>query len=217
MANLSRLDQWTQMTLDRLGPKDLALLLKDNFDDAEFRERFYDIVSSDVDRIDALVEVASTFSRFGKPRPVAVDVAEMLDQVLKGSEQNFLNKRIVVLRESSGESRKAQADKEQLSFALQAIISKVVNVMREGSALQIETAAAPGDQGMGPRHITTLRFAGGEGLLEQLPVLGGGPEAPPGSLEVALVKEILFRQGGTLRFQTVNEDTTILTIDLPSY
>ena len=197
--------------------KTFTQLLKDNFDDAEFRERFYDIVSSDVDRIDALVEVASAFSRFGKPRPVAVDVAEMLDQVLKGSEQNFLNKRIVVLRESSGESRKAQADKEQLSFALQAIISKVVNVMREGSALQIETAAAPGDQGMGPRHLTTLRFAGGEGLLEQLPVLGGGPEAPPGSLEVALAKEILSRQGGTLRFQTVNEDTTILTIDLPSY
>ncbi len=196
--------------------KTFTQLLKDKFDDADFRERFYDIVSSDVDRIDALVEVASAFSRFGKLHPAAVDIGEMLDQVLKGSEQGFLNKRIVVLRESSGTSRPVRADKEQLNFALQAIISKVVNVMREGSALQIETAAAPGKEGEKPRHITTLRFAGGEGLLEELPVVGGGPEAPPGSLEVALAKEILSRQGGALRFQTANEDTTILTIDLPT-
>lgn len=197
--------------------KTFTQLLKDKFDDAEFRERFYDIVSSDVDRIDALVEVASAFSRFGEPQLGAVDVAEMLNRVLKDSEQSFLNKRIVVLRESSGASRPARADKEQLNFALQAIISKVVYVMREGSALQIETAVATGDEGKGPRHLTTLRFAGGEGLLEELPVLGGGPEAPPGSLEVALAKEILSRQGGALRFQTANEDITILTIDLPCY
>ena len=196
--------------------KTFTQLLKDKFDDAEFRERFYDIVSSDVDRIDALIEAASAFSRFGKPHLGAVDVAEMLNQVLKGCERSVLNKRIVVLRESSGASRPARADKEQLNFALQAIISKVVYVMREGSALQIEIAAAPGNEGAGPRHLTTLRFAGGEGLLEELPVLGGGPEAPPGSLEVALAKEILSRQGGALRFQSANEDTTILTIDLPS-
>lgn len=196
--------------------KTFTQLLKDKFDDEEFRDRFYEIVSEDVDRIDSLVEAASAFSRLGDPHFGPVDLGEMVDRVLKEFERGFLGKRIVVLRESSGASRPARGDKEQLVFALRSIISKVIDVMPEGSDLQISATSAPATGEAALRLLTTLRFSGAEGLLAELPVLGGGAEAPPGSLEVALAKEIIARQGGMLRFQTANEDTTILTVDLPA-
>jgi DNA-binding NtrC family response regulator len=199
--------------------KTFTQLLKDKFDDSEFRHRFYEIVSTDVERIDSLVEAASAFSRLGAPSPTGVDLNAMIDHILKDFELTFLRKRIVVLRESGAALPLARADREQLVYALRCLIAKAVDLMPEGADLHFTCRLVPDPGGVSHRIQTTLRFANPEGLLVELPTLAGGrgeAGGPSGSLEIALAKEIVERQGGSLQIDMPGVRDTLLTIELPT-
>jgi two-component system response regulator AtoC len=199
--------------------KTFTQLLKDKFDDHEFRHRFYEIVSADVERIDSLVEAASAFSRLGPPSPTAVDLNAMIDHILKDFELTLLRKRVVVLRESGPALPFARADREQLVYALRCLIAKAVDLMPEGSDLRFSCGFAPARPGADQRIQATVRFANPEGIVLDLPTLAGEPGeegGPPGSLEIGLAKEIVERQGGSLQIDLPGERDTVLTIELPT-
>jgi len=202
-----------------LAIKTFAQLIETKFDDPDFREDFYRVVSDDVGRIDALVEAASAFAQFGPPRPTSVDVNAMFDRILKHHERTFLRKRIVVLRESDEPAPRALADREQLQYALRCIISKAVDLIPEGGDIHFAITLLPPEAGWSPRVQTRIVFANPEGILTQVAAVVGA-EAPahgtPGSLELTLATQTVIRQGGRLHVESPGDRDTIITLILPS-
>ncbi len=198
--------------------KTFTQLLEHRFDDAEFRADFYNIVSSDVERINSLVEAASGFCQLGRPNPTAVDVSAMLDHILKDFELMLLRKHIHVLRRSREPLPLAKADREQVVYALRCLISKAVDVMPEGDDLRVASLGITSPNGQIERLRTIVRFADPQGVMAEFPtaeVDDTTDRSLPGSLEIALAKAMVARQAGSLRIDTPGEGDTVLTIDLP--
>ncbi len=196
--------------------KTFTQLLRDKFDDAEFRDRFYENVSGDVARIDSLVEAATAYSRLEAPNPEPVDVGVLFDDVLKEFERSFLSKRILVLREGLETRSRALADPGQLRYAIRCLIAKSVDLMPEGADLQIGFQTVAPLAGTGARLAATLRLGGAEGVMGDMAPLGDQAGRLPGNLEMALAREVLIRQGGALRIDTDDPRAALLTIALPA-
>ncbi|MDP3940328.1 MAG: response regulator [Deltaproteobacteria bacterium] len=196
--------------------KTFTQLLRDKFDDAEFRDRFYEIVSGDVARIDSLVEAATAYSRLEAPSPEPVDIGVLFDDVLKEFERSFLGKRILVLREGLETRPRALADPAQLRYAIRCIIAKSVDLMPEGADLQIGFQTVAATAGTGSRLAATLRIGGAEGMMADMAPLGERKEGLPGNLEMALAREVLMRQDGALRIDMDDPRAAVVTIDLPA-
>jgi signal transduction histidine kinase len=199
--------------------KTFTQLLKDRFDDPDFRSSFYEIVGANVERIDSLIEAASTFSRLGPPNLTAVDVNAMIEHILKDFELALLRKRILVLPECVESLPFARADREHLVYALRSLIARAVDLTREGTDLRLTSNLVTSSKGRRRWLETTIRFANQEAGMVMLPrVLAEGAEAfpQPGSLEVALAQDLVERQGGCLNIEVCGENDTLVTLDVPT-
>jgi hypothetical protein len=111
----------------------------------------------------------------------------------------------------------ARADREQLTYALRCLLAKALDLVPEGADLHLASRVAGSEEGGGQRLKCILRFRTPDGVFGLIPEIGeahGAPDAQPASLEIALAREILSRQGGDLFISTTDGRETVFTVVL---
>lgn len=184
-------------------------------EDAELRARFATLTGEAIERMDGLLENLLTFARLGPPRRQPVEVAPLLEGVIREM-QPEAEGRTVRVRHGAGTAVRCSADPEQLGYALRNLVAGVLREVPAREELVLDTGA---------NGVVTLRFSAG-GAAERLRRLtapeasGGDPPslADPTLLPLAfrLARAVLERNGGALAVLPEGGDATTLVVRLPT-
>jgi signal transduction histidine kinase len=192
--------------------KTFARHLPQLLDDAELRGRFEQLTTEAIDRMDGLLENVLAFARLGAPRREPVEVAPLLERVLREMEPE-IEGRAVRVRQATAPSARYTADPEHLAYALRNLFAGVVREVPAREELLLEATA---------NGVVTLRFAAGEEAADRLRRLAapgdGASLEDPTLLPLAfrLARAVLERNGGALTVVPEGGGTTTLVLRLPT-
>jgi signal transduction histidine kinase len=192
--------------------KTFARHLPQLLDDAELRGRFEQLTTEAIDRMDGLLENVLAFARLGTPRREPVEVAPLLERVLREMEPE-IEGRAVRVRQATAPSARYTADPEHLAYALRNLFAGVVREVPAREELLLEATA---------NGVVTLRFAAGEEAADRLRRLAAPNDAAsledPTLLPLAfrLARAVLERNGGALTVVPEGGGTTTLVLRLPT-
>jgi DNA-binding NtrC family response regulator len=189
-----------------------ASLLPERFDDSEFRERFAQIVSQDVERIDALVEQLGRLSDLQAPKREAVDVSQMLEELLDDREETIRQRRLLVLKELDGDRGIAVADREQLRFAFEALLGKSLELVPERGDVYLASRYHGGGPTGSPSVRVLLRFHDRERAGAAAP--SSDLSLAENSLELTIAELVIRAQGGSFALTTTEGKETVIVVDL---
>lgn len=191
-----------------------AGLLPERFDDPEFRSRLAELVSRDVDRIDALVDQLGRLSDLPLPKREIVDVAALLERLLDEREETIRRRRLVVLKELDAGRPRVAADREQLGFAFEALLGKSLELVPErGDVYLASRYHEPQPPGAASVRVL-VRF--------DAPDTGGGSPADAGaalaenSLDLVIAELVIRAQGGHFALTSSEGKETVIVVDLPA-
>lgn len=194
-----------------------ASLLPERFEDPEFRGRFHETVTSDLGRIQGILDKLSSFARMEPAATAAVDVAALLEQLLEQRRSQIQARRLLVLKEIDRTSPFALCDEVQLRFALESLLDKTFEWVPERADLYLASK----------HHSSGLR---GEPAVRVLirfhhPAPAGGSEGTAAgedlslrntSIEIVLAELLIGSQGGAVTVDTTDAEETVILLDLPA-
>lgn len=205
-------------------------LLRDRFTDQEFREQFYRIVTEDIEKIDGILNGLLSYVKINNPLEKKDTVHSILEDVLKSHEGDLEDKKIKIFKNFEKNLPETIVHDEQLKYILNALIQYAlpsipprgsIGILTKSSDSPKETA---GERKSFERDGKTIEilivFTGYKRPIEKFEtVLGisGVPKEESIELELRLVKEIIQKNHGRMRFQ-INEKKprTIITLTFPA-
>jgi two-component system nitrogen regulation sensor histidine kinase GlnL len=209
--------------------KTFTQLLREKFNDGEFREHFYKVVTEDIGKIDAVMNGLVRYIKINTPIEKKDTIHFILEDVLKKHESELESKRIKVFKKFEKDLPETIVHDEQLKYILSALLQYAIPfISPDGSigvltkSFDVETGAADEKtvhQGSG-RYIEILVvFSGYKKPFDQFEtVLGipGGQKEEAVELELRLIKEIIQKNQGVMKFD-VNEKKprTVISLKFP--
>lgn len=196
-------------------------LLDDHFDDAEFRDRFRELVGRDVAHIDEVVGRLSSAAAPEKVESMPVDVSALLERLLDDRRESIGERRLLVLRELERDAPVAWADPTGLEVALAGLLDRALASLPERGDLFVATRRIDRAADGRPRLRILLRHHDPErrGGAE----LGAGDTsglsdvgAAANVLEYVLAETIVEASGGQLTVDATDGAETLILVDLPT-
>ncbi len=196
--------------------KTFAQYLPERYGDPEFREKFFRIVQSEIDRINGIVQELLDFA---KPAPLhlqPVHLAGLVEDTLLLLSNQCLKQGVEVQNAFGSNGLLIQADAQQLKQVLLNLLLNSLEAMPDGGRLSIDTQETPSHlilrivdfgEGMSPedlRHVWDPFFTTKERGM---------------GLGLAIVKGIVERHGGQIHLTSaVGKGTTVeLFLPVSSY
>jgi len=124
--------------------KTFTEFLDEKYGDQEFRAKFKRIVGGEVERINSIVQQLLDFA---KPKPLSkinVNINEILENILTLLSNDFIKKRVTVVKKMSSIAPIINADLNQMKQAFLNIMLNSVEAMRPGGVLNISTTFESG-------------------------------------------------------------------------
>ena len=190
--------------------KTFAQLLDDRYEDEDFRARFRDVVSSDIERMDDLLEVMIEFADFRQPRLDRVSLEERLHFTMEELREECGKRQATVSLQSSRTGPAILADENQLDYILKNVLSSVVSQARLGSEIGVEI------QQTGTVVMSYLRE--GPRMASITQYLGSVSEATGESilpLRILLAKQLVERIGGDIAVDSTDAEKEIVMMEFP--
>jgi DNA-binding NtrC family response regulator len=190
--------------------KTFAQLLGERYQDENFRSRFQEIVGSDIERMDDLLEVMLEFADFAPPRATRIGLAEKLRNVIGDIHGECAKRQLSFEWKENGDGREIETDESQLRYILKNVLLVAASDAKLGSEIEIDVS----------RHGTVLISYLREGarvasishyLNEQ-----SSPANEVFPLRVLLAKHLLERNGGQLSMKLSNRGKEILKLEFPT-
>lgn len=183
--------------------KTFTHLLRERFDDPEFRHRFYSVVSHDVTVLNELIERLLEFSEFIIPAPKPLSIVDELAAAREAVEPGFRARNISFVIEASPSLPRVFADPLQFRYLLRQVLTESAAVARDGSPvrLMVLDAEAP--------TCTLAVEATLAHARQQREWL---------SFELLVAKNLLGRHGGALELDSTTSNGTdrrVVTMTLP--
>jgi signal transduction histidine kinase len=207
--------------------KTFTQLLRDKFDETEYREYFYRIVTEDIEKIDSVLNGLLEYIKISTPARKANTVHLLLEEILKKNENAFAERRVKVFRKLERDLPETMAHEEQLRYILETLLCYALeSIVPEGSigflTKSIDGPSADGGRS-GPvkedRWIEILIvFTGYRASAERFGTVLGTPLRgdEPIDLELRLVKETVEKNRGVMKLQVNDTKTrTLISIRLP--
>jgi nitrogen-specific signal transduction histidine kinase len=209
--------------------KTFTQLLRAKFDDAEFREHFYGIVTDDIEKIDYVLDGLLTYIKINTPIEKKDTVHVILEDVLKRHEMQLEEKKIKIFRKFEKDLPETIVHEEQLRYIFNALLQYSIPSILPGGSIGILTKTfdlqtEPAISKMYPqkngRFVEILIvFTGYKKPAEQFEAVLGistGQKEEAVELELRLIKEIIQRNQGIMKFE-VNEKKprTIISLRFP--
>jgi len=186
--------------------KTFAQLLGERYEDENFRARFQEIVSGDIERMDELLEVMIEYSDFAQPKRSDVALAEKLLEVAKGVHNESIKRQTRF--EWTGAGDKVYVDEPQLTYILRNVLLAVLSQAKMGSEIRLQFARG------GSITIVYLREAARLASISQY-LTDSQAQSSEGMLplRILLAKQLVERNGGRLVIDQSDPEKDILRLE----
>jgi DNA-binding NtrC family response regulator len=190
--------------------KTFAQLLDDRYGDEDFRARFRDVVSCDIERMDDLLEMMIEFADFSQPRVDRASLDERLRWAVDEVGKECGKRQAAIRLQSSRIATAILADENQLDYILKNVLSAVVSQARLGSEIGVEIQRAG--------TVVISYFREGPRMASITQYLGSLSEAAGESilpLRILLAKQLVERNGGEMAVDSTDAEKEIVTMEFP--
>ena len=209
--------------------KTFTQLLGDKFNDVEFREHFYRIVTEDIEKIDAVLNGLLSYIKINTPIEKRNTVHFILEDVLKKHEMQLEDKKIKIFKKFEKDLPETVVPDEQLRYILNALLQYALPSIPPNGSIGLLTKSfdlqteMPDDKKIyqkDGRYIEILIvFTGYKKPIEQFETVLGIPPVQKEEaveLELRLIKEIIKKNQGMMKFE-VNEKKprTLISLKFP--
>ncbi|MGQ9645270.1 MAG: sigma 54-interacting transcriptional regulator [Thermodesulfobacteriota bacterium] len=209
--------------------KTFTQLLKEKFDDQEFREYFYRIVTEDIEKIDSLLNGLLNYVKINTPLEKANTVHFILEDVLKKYEGKLEDKKIKVFKKFEKDLPETIVHEEQLRYILNSILQYALPSIPPQGSIGFLTKSLRLQKRIGEGQAPTEKdgrfveimvvFTGCKKPVEKFETILGVPAPQQGEtieLELRLIKEMIHRNRGVMTFE-VNEKRprTLISLKFP--
>jgi PAS domain S-box-containing protein len=171
--------------------KTFTQLLPHQYNDAEFRQTFFDLVGQEVTRIDTIVNRLLNFARPAPASLKPVSLHEVVDNSLRLVERQLVQNGIVLKRHLEAKYDIIEADAEQLNQTFINFFLNAIHAMTDGGTLTVRTSLAKHSKG-------TLQVGreGVRGRYIQLDIQDVGCGVPQDKLNKIFDPFFTTREGG---------------------
>jgi DNA-binding NtrC family response regulator len=190
--------------------KTFAQLLDDRYEDEDFRARFRDVVSCDIERMDDLLEMMIEFADFSQPRVDRTSLDERLRWAVNEVAEECGKRQAAIRFQSSRIATAILADENQLDYILKNVLSAVVSQAKLGSEIGVEIQQAG--------TVVITYFREGPRMASITQYLGSLSEAAGESilpLRILLAKQLVERNGGEMAVDSSDAEKEIVTMEFP--
>ena len=190
--------------------KTFAQLLGDRYQDEDFRARFRDVVGSDIERMDDLLEMMIEFADFNQPRVNRVSLEERLRLAIDEVGSECGQRQASVVWQTNGFRPPILADEDQLDYVLKNVLLAIVWQAKIGTQINIDIRQD------GKVDISYVRE--GPRMASITQYLGSLTEAAGESilpLRILLAKQLVERNRGTIAVDSTDPEKEILTMEFP--
>jgi len=118
--------------------KTFAQLLGERYQDENFRSRFQEVVGSDIERMDDLLEVMIEFADFKQPRQSAVALEEKTKTVLGEIHSQCAKRQNRFDWKKNSHTGQIRSDERQLTYILKNVLLAVLAEAKLGSEIEID-------------------------------------------------------------------------------
>ena len=193
--------------------KTFAQYLPERYRDPKFRETFFRIVQSQIDRINELV---LELSAFAKPSPLqlqAVQLSELVKEILSFLSNQCLQQKVEIRNAVKPNGLLVAADPQQLRQVLLNLFLNSLEAMTDGGRLEV--ASQPNGSFLTLRISDTGCGIGPEEQRQVWDPFFTTKERGMG-LGLAIVKGIIERHGGRIHLSSAPGKGTVVEITLPT-
>jgi nitrogen-specific signal transduction histidine kinase len=209
--------------------KTFTQLLREKFDDEEFREYFYRIVTEDIEKIDSLLNGLLNYIKINTPIEKVNTVHFILEDILKKYEGKLEDKKIRVFRKFEKDLPETVVHEEQLRYMLNSILQYALPSIPSQGSLGFLTKSLSLQKGMGADQALVQKdgrfieimivFTGYRRPVEKFDTILGVPtlqQEEAIELELRLIKEMIQKNQGVMTFE-VNEKRprTLISLRFP--
>jgi nitrogen-specific signal transduction histidine kinase len=209
--------------------KTFTQLLREKFNDGEFREHFYKIVTEDIGKIDSVLNHLLTYIKINTPIEKKDTVHFILEEILRRHEGQLQERNIKIFKNFEKDLPETTVHEEQLRYILDALLQYALPSIPPSGSIGFLTKSFDGrteategneSQKKNGRYIEILIvFTGYRKPAEQFGSVLGIPalqREEAVELELRLIKEIIQKNQGMMKFE-VNEKKprTIVSLKFP--
>jgi nitrogen-specific signal transduction histidine kinase len=209
--------------------KTFTQLLREKFNEAEFREHFYRIVTEDIEKIDVLLNGLLSYIKINTPIEKKNTVHFILEDVLKKNEVELEHKKIKIFKKFEGDLPEIVIHDEQLRYILNSLFRYAIpsippngsiGLLTKTSGIHKEKTEEKSLLEKDGRYIEILFvFTGYKKPADQFEFVLGIPSDKKGEaieFELQLIKEIIQKNQGIMKFE-VNEKKprTMISLRFP--
>jgi phosphoglycerate-specific signal transduction histidine kinase len=185
--------------------KTFAQLLGDRYDDEHFRARFQEVVGSDVERMDELLEVMIEFADFAQPKSETVALDDKVKAAARDVGNECAKRQTRIQLTGPEKTCQIHADEAQLEYILKNVLLAVLAQARMGTDIHMD---------IGPDANVTISYLREGARLASVSQYLASSEGDTGvnalPLRVLLAKQLVERNGGRLvTDQSANETETV--------
>jgi transcriptional regulator with PAS, ATPase and Fis domain len=209
--------------------KTFTQLLQDKFYDEEFRDQFYRIVTEDIEKIDSVLNRLLSYIKINTPLEKRDTVHFILEDVLRNHETQLEDKKIKIFKRFEKDLPETVVHDEQLRYILNALLQYAVpfiplngtiGILTKSSGIEKETAENEKIIQRNGRYVEIfIVFTGYRKPTEKFETVLGipGPQNEEAiELELRLIKEIIQKNRGTMKFEISKKTPrTLISLKLP--
>ncbi|OGP65375.1 MAG: hypothetical protein A2169_07215 [Deltaproteobacteria bacterium RBG_13_47_9] len=209
--------------------KTFTQLLREKFNDVEFREYFYRIVTEDIERIDSVLNGLLNYIKINTPMAKTNTVHSILEEVLGKSETQIGDKGIKIFKKFEGDLPEITVHDEQLRYIFDSLLQYAISTVPPNGSIGFLTKTLPSQhltteskpliQGDGNWIEILIVFSGFRKAVEHIESALGIPVLQKEDmieLELRLVKEMVQKNKGTMKLE-VNQKKlrTLISLRFP--
>ena len=200
--------------------KTFTQLLREKFNDPEFKDYFYKVVTEDIEKIDSVLNGILNYVKVNTPLEKTDTVHALLDEVLKRHAGHFEEKRIRIFKRYEKELPETIVHEEQLRYILNSLLQFAVPAIPLDGSIGFLTKSLGGKSGERRSVEIMVIFTGCKrppGQLDQMLGFAPSHQEKAIELELRLMQEIVQKNRGSVRFE-VNEKKprTLISIRFPA-
>ena len=190
-------------------------LMKERYNDPEFKDFFFTTVTGEVEKLNSLVEKLIAFTHPIEYKFNMVDMGKVLDDSILAVTKNIKQSEYRIIRNYKRDIIILQADKVQLGKAFSHIIQNSLNAMASGGTLTIDVDRNQEDETCSISIKDTGKGIPQDDIDKIFDPFYTTPEKGVG-LGLPLSKKIIEGHGGTITVSSVLNEGTTVTVTLPS-
>jgi len=209
--------------------KTFTQLLREKFNDAEFRDHFYRVVTEDIEKIDSVLNGLMNYIKIITPIEKTNTVHFVLEDILKKHEVQLKDKQIKIFKKYEKDIPETIVHEEQLRYIFNSLLEYIIpSIPPNGSigfltqSLNTHKETEPNkalpkeDKGFIEIMIVSTGYRKPSEQLKNVLGIPAPQQEEAIELELRLIKEIIQKNGGSMKFE-VNEKKprTLISLTFP--